>query len=964
MGASNSRVNQSIINNSSLISIPTTIYQISSSICKIFAGGGIGTGFLIKFFKGEEDFFCLMTNEHIITKELIKNKSKISFTYDNEKKLKEIILDNKERYIRDFRDYQIDCSIVEIISRDNINKDLFLLPNIYYMYNLSELLDELIQIPQFPKGGNLCFSEGKISGINNHELTHLSSTAKGSSGSPLFLKDTTKVIGIHKQGGKNENYADSIGLIFNFIKNGFKYKKINPILIDAKDIENILTSLSHSSNFDYKLFNSIKVHNENFFEEDNSFSFKNKIYFNNDIPVVFRVHSDKGLIQFNSKNDEMDMDIKEYFNNLAKIEIQKCSKCENDISEQNLKFCGKCHSYICLSCIKYFHMEHYDSCISISNMINNCIIHLKEITIYCMDCQKNICKICYEDFHKSHEIGEIDKSKAKNARNTIKKQIEKLLNMITFYEKINYLYELNPINKINQKNLKNVAESIKKEKHRDIYDMDLALYKLNQKEIGRSNNDFKSQICDKIHENISVPEVLDTFCGAGKIILKCHNCINAKKKEVNVEEYFEILKSKKASISESFGTFEPINNSEDGISNYRTVIKDKIEELLYIIKFYVFMLREQEKFPYIYYYYQSLINLEEFIKEENKISFGLDYILENSKKYKKFEMDEIFEKLRRDYEINLKDFYMKKNFQLKLKGEKMPHKLGDIGFKLVSNIIYKNIIEINLSYHKIRDICYLNNMFLPHLEVINLSYNEIIDITPVANLLSKYLKEIYLQNNEINDLVPFMNSKFPDLEILRVDNNIKAFNKKSFKDLINKYKKIIFYETINNGDFENKYDEIFDFSSYKLELGSRRCGDIILIDMYGLIEYPNRLEYLCLDDNRLTDVSILNKMPLYQLRLLDLSLNFITNIKFVKKMSERFTRLETLYLNCNKISDISLLIKNNDIIFPNLKVLTLRSNKLDIKDGNTYLILNLLIRKHESGNDFDIDYESKDLCIY
>ena len=60
------------------------------SICKIDTKEKISSGFLIKLFKGEEDFYYLMTNEHIITKELIKQKKIINIYYDNENKLKEI----------------------------------------------------------------------------------------------------------------------------------------------------------------------------------------------------------------------------------------------------------------------------------------------------------------------------------------------------------------------------------------------------------------------------------------------------------------------------------------------------------------------------------------------------------------------------------------------------------------------------------------------------------------------------------------------------------------------------------------------------------------------------------------------------------------------------------------------------------------------------------------------------------
>ena len=73
--------NEGIVGNSKLKSLPpANIMKLSKSICKIETSNNIvGSGFFIKFYKGEEDFFCLMTCEHIITNESIKKKSYKSF---------------------------------------------------------------------------------------------------------------------------------------------------------------------------------------------------------------------------------------------------------------------------------------------------------------------------------------------------------------------------------------------------------------------------------------------------------------------------------------------------------------------------------------------------------------------------------------------------------------------------------------------------------------------------------------------------------------------------------------------------------------------------------------------------------------------------------------------------------------------------------------------------------------------
>ena len=125
MGLLNSRNYESIIKGSSIIPVPISIAKSLKSLCKIVTSNKVASGFLIKFFKGDKNFFCLMTNEHIITKEIIKKKEKINFYYDSENKGKEIYLNDLERFINDFSDNNLDISIIQILPKDDIDKDYF-----------------------------------------------------------------------------------------------------------------------------------------------------------------------------------------------------------------------------------------------------------------------------------------------------------------------------------------------------------------------------------------------------------------------------------------------------------------------------------------------------------------------------------------------------------------------------------------------------------------------------------------------------------------------------------------------------------------------------------------------------------------------------------------------------------------------------------------------------------------------
>ena len=102
---------------------------------------------------------------------------------------------------------------------------------------------------------------------------------------------------------------------------------------------------------------------------------------------------------------------------------------------------------------------------------------------------------------------------------------------------------------------------------------------------------------------------------------------------------------------------------------------------------------------------------------------------------------------------------------------------------------------------------------------------------------------------------------------------------------------------------------------------------------------------------------LLKKMPLNNLNYLDLSLNLIFDIIFLKQMSKTCVKLKTLYLHDNKITDISPLLKDNEDLIFNLETLTLKNNNFNSKDKDTKDILTKLIKI----NNLIFDYQKKDL---
>ena len=538
------------------------------------------------------------------------------------------------------------------------------------------------------------------------------------------------------------------------------------------------------------------------------------------------------------------------------------------------------------------------------------------------------------------------------------------------------------------------------------------------------SNEDNSQYNYKCFEDgcCVIPKILETHTESGKILLECA-MHKDKKKEIDIDEYFKKLEKEK--------DIEPVEindidndkkkkNQKKNIEKYINKINKKEGEIDDIILFDKNLIDAEENYPFNYYYKKNMINAGNYYEEENNRSY--EEIKKIKEDLKSQENLNKIEKLKEEYGINLLNFYNNKKFKMKLKGEKMEKKLGNEGFKLISNIIFLNLIEINLSFHGITDVSPLENMLLPHLEILNMSNNQIENIKPIAELYSKRLREIFLNNNEIDNFEPFYFSDFPELEILRIDENKdSAYEKKKFAKVKKKYYKQIFYIKGDLTKFEKDFDIQFDDKSKELKLGSRRKGDILVKNLFPLIKYPNKIEYLYLDDNRLTDesTSLLIRMPLFNLKSLDLSLNFITNIKFVEKLFRKSIKLKTLYLNNNQISDISplLILQNkneneddnedenkNDNEDDNkddneddnedddkddnedddkddneddnkedrqednkdekeklaeLEILSLKNNRLDLSDKKTFEILNMFIEK--SGKKFDIDYEKEDI---
>ena len=322
-----------LINN---VNIPKMdqVYNLLKSTNKIEVGPNkFGSGFFIKFKKNNgKIFYCLMTNKHVINPEIIKQKKKIKILYENEKKTLIIELDQEDRFIKYFEDsLQIDVTVVQILDMDNIGNDYFLEPNDDYKKGYQQFNDKTISVVQYPLGEQLSMSNGIIKYSENNTFAHTASTLHGSSGGPIVLEGSDKVLGIHK-GGNNfekENYGDFIGPVIDDIKK-FERNGFGKDFYKNGDIKYMGNFINDKYDDDNGLF---------YYEEgykDDIYYYEKGEYFNGKFKegkkIEGKIYDKNDEIKFvgSFKNDIPIIDTSDCYNNDNKDEDNKDSDKDND----------------------------------------------------------------------------------------------------------------------------------------------------------------------------------------------------------------------------------------------------------------------------------------------------------------------------------------------------------------------------------------------------------------------------------------------------------------------------------------------------------------------------------------------------------------------------------------------------------------------------------------------------------
>ena len=153
---------------------------------------------------------------------------------------------------------------------------------IFKLLDEDEEISDETNIEIYPNG-EINYSHGRINGMaktTKYGFIHDASTDYGSSGSPIFLEGTTRVIGIHKGGNKEAKIksGDFIWPIVNFFQT-YSNNKIKSLNIDKIYLENKENTI-----------NDINANNVAQLNKNNSSN-------NMDVPLHNHLHPLKSLIK-------------------------------------------------------------------------------------------------------------------------------------------------------------------------------------------------------------------------------------------------------------------------------------------------------------------------------------------------------------------------------------------------------------------------------------------------------------------------------------------------------------------------------------------------------------------------------------------------------------------------------------------------------------------------------------------
>ena len=311
------------------------VEKIRKSICKIKwnyeSKKGFGTGFFIDYNSNK----YLITNYHIISKE----KKQIEIEIWDKSNIK---LNLNNRYII-YLPVSKDITIIGLKAKE-IDKIEYLFFDLNFSIGYNYYKENEVLTAGYPKGKKLATGAGIIKEIiNEYEFYHNIPTELGSSGSPVILFNTLKVIGIHKQSDikKKLNIGTFIGEAikeinenkFNNLNKNNKNSvtRIEPIIKVTRNADNNLSYIQ-KNNFNFKEVNNLNDKSKIFMKETDS----NILDIKND---VIKNKNEINCIYIVKKNNEINLlyDFKENVNNYINEEAKRVhNEAKKAINEENI----------------------------------------------------------------------------------------------------------------------------------------------------------------------------------------------------------------------------------------------------------------------------------------------------------------------------------------------------------------------------------------------------------------------------------------------------------------------------------------------------------------------------------------------------------------------------------------------------------------------------------------------------
>jgi len=511
----------------------------------------------------------------------------------------------------------------------------------------------------------------------------------------------------------------------------------------------------------------------------------------NRVPEILGVHTDNGYIKLKCKvHGILELSVQNYYYSFRDSGFNylntKCSNCSSVLEkkENMFQYCYGCKKDFCPKCFNDTQVHpsnHLNSCISVNSKNNKCLTHFGEyITMFCEDCEQNVCKNEINTKHKGHKLVNLLSLNKDYLRYRIiileKNRI--LSNIIRFNNLVLNTCSKYLDNYYHKKSVINIGKSLVKENLRDSQDIEC---------VSDSLKDTYKQQEDAI---ITLLENNNIY------ITKKETCLQLINKNLKDDEFKLISLIK-------FNQLQEINLSENNIKNIESFRKMNLPYLEYldmshnkivnvspiseinskILK--EIYLQNNDIFDFSPFLHSEFPKLELLRIDNNRYDSSSGSFQNLKSKYydELIYQSKTFEDFNSKFSTNIEFLKTEKiNLTNTKGGEKMLKELYNI---IPFNNNIKQLILTNI------DLCDTTALIrLPffNLEKLDLTLNNLTNIKFLYKMKLQNLKNLYLNDNKINDISPLLGIDIPNIEIITLYHNNIITDDKEAKEIVTSLK--------------------------------------------------------------------------------------------------------------------------------------------------------------------------------